>query len=291
MVESSESTWDTVSPLHRLKEMLLTACDDTYLQEAKLLIRSCARHEPAHPFFLFLVNSKSEKDSTIRSWHPQIEIERATWPQDSETWRGTMSCARSIPIRKVLENCREPAIYLDSDVLLRGSIHNLFEILERVDLTVKHRPESKLAGPAGTPFAFNFNAGVIGLRPSQMGIRFARLFDDNIQEHLRAGKPVSLYHPNVRVEALVDQELLFATYLQLKDNLLFEALPLEFNDSKFDQKSIIWHGKGTARQHPLYRVEKARYRYSALYYPLTLLSSALSILRAVRRRLRKWSQD
>ncbi len=268
--------------------MLLTACDETYLEEARLLIRSCARHEPNRPFFLFLVNSSSVSDSTIRSWHPRIVIERVTWPKNPETWRGTMFCARSVPIRRVLEQYKEPAVYLDSDVLLRGSIRPLFDILERVDLTVKHRPELILTGPAGTPFASKFNSGVIGIRPSPLGIRFAQLFDDNIQKHLRAGKPSSLYHSDVRLEAGLDQELLYTTYLELKDNLLFEDLPFEFNDSRFDQRSIIWHGKGSARLHPLYRIEKARYRYPGLYYPFKLLSSALSSLRVVRRTFRQW---
>lgn len=265
--------------------MLLTACDEAYLQEAKLLIRSCARHEPEYPFFLFLVNADSVSDSTIRSWHPRIEIERATWSNDPGSWRGTMCCARSIPIRRVLEEYNEPAIYLDSDVLVRGSLENLKEILERVDLTVKHRPAEDLKGPAGTSFAAQFNSGVIGLRPSPSGILFAQLFDERIKEHLRGGKLLSLYHPELRVEALLDQELLYTSYLELKDELSFEGLPARFNDSKFAESSIIWHGKGTARFHPLYRVEKARYRNTGLFYPLKTVSLALSCARVLRRRL------
>jgi hypothetical protein len=148
-----------------------------------------------------------------------------------------------------------------------------------------------LTGPAGTPFASKFNAGVIGLRSSSLGLRFAQLFDDNIREYIRGGKPLSVFHPDVQLEAGLDQELLYTTYLELKDKLLFESLPVGFNDSQFYQNSTIWHGKGTARHHPLYRVEKARFQYPGLYHPFKLLSLALSFLRALRRRVRHWAQE
>lgn len=262
--------------------MLLTACDEAYLGQARALIRSCARHQPNRPFLLFLINGDSVSDSTIQSWHPRIVLDRATWANRSD-WRGAMCCARAEPIRKVLERYRRTAVYLDSDTVVRGPLDGLFAILERADLTVAHRPQLELVGPAGTPHFAKFNSGVIGVRPSRNGLRFARLFHQAIQDHRDEGRPLTGFDRDRGMATTLDQELLYVCYLKLKHEMTFVPLPARFNDSRFHATSVVWHGKGTARGHLSFRIESARHRIPFAYHPLGLVNSGLGLIRALAR--------
>ena len=262
--------------------MLITACDDKYLSEAKILIRSCARYEPNQRFYLFLVNSDSVPDLTIKRWHPNIIIERVTWPYDAERWRGIMCSARSIPIQNTIERYHEPVIYLDSDTLLRGPLTGIFQALETCDLMVRFRPDLEHVGAAGTPYGSTFNSGVIAIRPSAAGMHFAQEYNRLLQEFLASGKSLEVYRQEYRIRFVVDQELLYVTYLRLQDEIVFRPLPAKFNDAKFDPSSIIWHGKGSAREHPQYVLEKLRHSGRLLYYPFGILSSLLNVFRLVR---------
>jgi hypothetical protein len=265
--------------------MLVTACDDKYLSEARALIKSCAKHEPGQHFYLFLVNSHSIPDATIETWHPHIIIERVAWPYHATPRRGMMHCVRAIPIQKVLEEYREPTVYLDSDTLLRGRLTEVFDALKACDLMVQFRPTLEHIGVAGTPHASRFNSGVIALRPSIGGLSFAREYHRALREFIDSGKPIVIHREDYGVSVYADQELLYVTYLNMQADVVFKPLPAKFNDAKFDSVSIIWHGKGSAREHPQFIIEKFRYSNDFLFYPFGVLNLLLSLLRCVKHRL------
>ena len=267
--------------------MLLTACDDKYLSEAEILIKSCAKYEPDQRFYFFLVSSNPLLKSTIKTWHPDIVIECVEWPYDEPPRSGMLYCIRSIPLQSVLETYREPTIYLDSDTILRGSLFEIFKDLQTYDLLVKKRPELKQLGVAGTPYASTFNSGVIAIRPSEAGILLARLYNDILHAHIASGKPITHYQEDIRVSVYADQELLYVAYHQLKDQLLFKPLPTKFNDAKFDPDSIIWHGKGTARKNPYYVKEKLRHSHQFKYYAFSLYLWVRKIAGSIKRKIDK----
>jgi hypothetical protein len=225
--------------------------------------------------------------STIKTWHPDIVIECVEWPYDEPPRPGMLYCIRSIPLHKVLKKYREPTVYLDSDVILRNSISEIIEDLKRYDLLIKMRPELVHIGAAGTPYGSIFNSGVIAIRPSEAGIRFAENYDRTVQAFIASGKSLVRYQEDIRIRFVIDQELLYVTYDALRDNLLFKPLPTKFNDAKFDPESIIWHGKGTARKNPDYVKEKLRYgnqfRYCAFSLYLWVRKTAGSVIRKIKK--------
>ncbi len=262
--------------------MFITACDEKYLHEAKILIKSCAKHEPSQQFHLFLVNTSPNLEKTIKSWHPHISIENVTWPYDAKNWRGIMCSARSIPIQKVLETYREPTIYLDSDTIIRKPLTELFNLLEKADLLVKYRPELEHFGVAGTIHASKFNSGVIAVSPSKAGLRFAQTYNQLLREFIDLNSPIVEYRSKHNVNVYADQELLFVAYLQLQDEIKFKALPNKFNDAQFQKDSVIWHGKGTAREHPHYIKEKLYYTNKLLFYLFSVYVFLWNILRTIK---------
>jgi hypothetical protein len=266
--------------------MIVTACDENYLFEARNLIASCRRHEPNQRFYLYLVNSQNVSDATIARWHPKILIERVQIKYDSQKWRGLMCTIRSIPIVKALENYREKVIYLDSDIIIRAPLTKLWNALEYVDLMVKYRPWGNHLGAAGTNYASKFNSGVIAINSSDNGIRFAKEYSQNLSNFIASGQPLERRLPEEKIVSIVDQELLYVTYLNLKEYIHFQPLPEGYNDAKFLLRSVIWHGKGTARNHPLFRLEKVRCQNQFFYLFLFPVSQLLSLLRSFRSKIR-----
>lgn len=263
--------------------MILTAVDDNFLTEAVLLIKSCARHVPEEPFYLFLVNSTRERIAALRSCHPRLIVEHVLWPYDPERWRGLMCCARSVPIRHVLETYREPTLYLDSDILVMGPLDDLFGRLKSFDLLVKYRPEVDVLGAGGTRKAGKFNSGVIAVRPSEPGLQFAGEYDRRLREWIEAGKPLCHFDEERGVSTCVDQEFLYVIYEEFGDRLKFQPLPDRFNDATFQSDSVIWHGKGSARRHPEYVLAKLSYGNRLQHYGVRVVGFVFRILRRVVR--------
>ena len=251
--------------------MILTAVDDNFLPEAVSLIKSCARHAPRQRFYLFLVNSSEQKFAKLHGFHPNLIVEHVQWPYDGRRWRGLMCSARAAPILHVLETYKEPALYLDSDMLVMGPLDELFDELETYDLLVQYRPEGDVLGAGGTRKAGKFNSGVIALRPSDAGIEFARKYDRCIREWIDTGKPLCSYDQDRGVSTCIDQEFLYLVYEEFKERLRFTPLAIKFNDSRFRPGSIIWHGKGVARKRLPYVLAKLSYDSLPAYCIFSLI--------------------
>jgi len=251
--------------------MILTAVDDNFLSEAITLIKSCARHVPEQRFYLFLVNSSEQRVAESRACHPNLIIELVRWPYDARRWRGLMCCARSIPFLNVLETYKEPTLYMDSDMLIMAPLDELFGELKTFDLLVRYHPESDVLGAGGTKNAAKFNSGVIAIRPSDVGIQFAREYDRRIREWINSGKEICKTDESYKVNTCIDQEFLYVIYKEFEGRIRFKPLPDKFNDAKFKPDSVIWHGKGTARKKPEYVRAKLAYSNRFRYYAFSLI--------------------
>jgi lipopolysaccharide biosynthesis glycosyltransferase len=251
--------------------MILTAVDDNFLCEAIFLIKSCARHAPEQRFYLFLVNSSEQRVAELRACHPNIIIEHVQWPYDAKRWRGLMCCARSIPILNVLETYKEPVLCLDSDTLIMARLDGLFGELKTFDLLVRYHPESEVQGAGGTKNAAKFNSGVIAIRPSDVGIQFAREYDRRIREWINSGKEICKTDESYKINTCIDQEFLYVIYKEFEGRIKFKPLPDKFNDAKFKPDSVIWHGKGTARKKPHYVRAKLAYGNRLSYYAYSVV--------------------
>lgn len=268
--------------------MLLTASayDKYFFDETQYLIKSCAKFEPDQKFYLFLINADKSVDKEIQKWHPNIIIDHAEFKYDPEKWRGLMCSARTIPLEKALTTYREPLIYLDSDIILRGPLTELFDQLKDYDLIVRSRPNLKTKGAAGTEHAGKFNSGVIAISPSEQAITFIKEYNRRVRSHIKSGRPIDFIDNGIYTA--IDQEYLYLVYLDMKSNLLFCPLDDKFNDAYLNDKSVVWHGKGVARTALKYKREKSRYesklkfiKYSIYCFVSQSYLKSKSVLRQV----------
>ena len=152
-------------------------------------------------------------------------------------------------------------------MILKQPLTELFSLLKHYDLSVLTREDSRILGPLGTEHAYKFNSGVIGLRPSAVGLEFVTRYCDDIQQRIASGQSIDQTHKGVYTA--LDQEYLYILYKEMASRLQFIPLDPAFNDSDFKPDSVVWHGKGHTRRQLEYKIEKAHYdedRSRYLYY-------------------------
>jgi len=202
---------------------------------------------------------------------------------DADIYVGT--CAYDPPLLASLEKPRimlylmkehnDAVLWLDADIIVRRPLMVLEAILENADLTVLHRLDCIARGPLGTMDAGRFNTGVVGVANTDAGQAYLEWWADMIES-------VRTPHP------LLDQEAAYLAWCNVRSSIRFQALPAGYNDSRFLPKSAIWHGKGSAKRHILYRMEAARYAHDL---PLGPVIDALQLMRScawVRGGYRLW---
>lgn len=240
--------------------MLVTAADSDYLmKETRSLVKSCARFMPEEAFLLYLVNVPYEWDERLKKWHPHLHLYHADVQESEEAVIKKMYSIRSAPMRLAMRMGDPAIIFLDGDMVLRGSLQPVLKRLHTIDLTIQYRPHLKMPGPGGDMGSAVFNSGFIGVRCSEVGCRYVERYHEQIEAHLAAGKPGRIFVPDAKVYSYIEQEFLYTTWKELEHELLFEPLDVRYNDAHFCPDSVVWHGKGTARAHPLYKRAKARY--------------------------------
>ncbi|HUT21010.1 MAG TPA: hypothetical protein VM366_17800 [Anaerolineae bacterium] len=155
---------------------------------------------------------------------------------------------KPILMRSLMEQHHEAVLWLDADTIVRRPLYVLEAILANVDLTVLHRPHTSKRGPMGSVCACRFNTGVVGVANTDGGRAF-----------LTRWAEVIAIRPSAHL--LLDQEAAYLAYRGVRSRVRFQPLPAGYNDSRFLPRTAIWHGKGSARRHILFRLEAARYAH------------------------------
>lgn len=127
----------------------------------------------------------------------------------------------------------ESVLWLDADTIVRDS---LYDIVNGADLSFMYRPKLE--------DKFKTNSGVVFIRNNE-GTR----------------RMVSIWHALVIENPIymADQLYLWKAYNYMKDEIRFSPLDTKYNDCHFNDKSIIWHGKGSSRLKKKWKKEVDRY--------------------------------
>lgn len=187
---------------------------------------------------------------------------------------------RSQILVDILQEYQEPTVYLDSDIILKKELTELFAILEQHELAVLHRPEIEQLGACGTRDAGKFNSGVIAVAPTPNMLNFFGNYKTLIKARIERDEPLDLLHN--RIYTAVDQELLYTLYEERKSEIDYLPLPKKFNDTHLQSGSAIWHGKGVRRNRLKWKLEQSKYRK---LYPYTAVLWCLISIRTILRKM------
>lgn len=233
--------------------MFLFVCDesDYLLNETRWAITSLARHEPAHRVRLVLFDSTGRHDAQLRRWHPRLEITHFVpdMPVDRSK-PGYFFSYKALIFEAALQATDEDMIFLDGDIIVRGPLSPIFETMGRADMAIRYRPSLDLEGPMGSSGAARFNAGVIALRNSERTRALMGEVRRLIVSHLEQDGDTQSDGPAITG---IDQEALWIAYEHDRDRIALHPLDDSYNDSYFWPDSVIWHAKGKARRHHMYR--------------------------------------
>jgi len=244
--------------------MFLFTCNEGpyLLEETRWAIKSLARHEPSTPVRLILFDSNGRYDANIRRWHPMVEIEHFRPKEKIDpSSPGYFFSYKALIFEHALSSTDRDIIFLDGDIVVRGSLSRIFDDMKDADFSLRYRPSVNATGPMGSDGAARFNSGVVALRNNKRTLSYLKRVRALLVQHLdKAGATQS---DGVAITG-IDQEAMWIAYTELSDDLHLHPLSDAFNDSYFLPTSKIWHAKGNARQHQMYKIAKDEIRFGRL---------------------------
>lgn len=192
-------------------------CEPSRFDQFKAALASLAANAPVEWVYAYLVDFDEEPD--LRAINARCRAKMRSLGLDKpEDTPGIMSCFRSTIVLDAMQEF-DAVAYLDSDIVVRGSLDELWDEVDRRNLKVMHRPEE--------PDNACFQAGIFVIGSGPETIEMMEDYDNIIQRE------------NV---FLREQEELYLSY---KRHPKVELVPLDrkFNDWRFRPESKIWHCK------------------------------------------------
>jgi len=243
--------------------MITTIVDKNYLyKEARFLLASIYKYMPQEKVYLFLVNCPKDVKEDVLSWNPNAIIDFREFDVPQEQYKSYMYVMMTFVFDWLLNEIKtkENIIYLDADIVLKGNIYNLYKELEKYDLLFRYHPFNRIKGPTTEEFGGIMNNGCVVIKNNNVMKEYAKRLKENIQNYLDTKKDPVYYHKDIHLVTCIDQEMIFTTYLEMKDKIKFFPLNNIYNDTQYTKESIVWHAKGVHRTYPEYLIECWKYK-------------------------------
>ena len=258
--------------------MITTIVDETYLyREARYLLSSIYKYMPNEKIYLFLVNcNKKVKDDILR-WNPNTIIDFRAFDVPKEQYKSYMYVMMTFVFDWLLNDIetKEDIIYLDADIVLKGTLDKLYKDLNKYDLMFRYHPFNRIKGPTSDEFGGIMNNGCVAIKNNTTMSEYSKKLKRNIQTYLDTKKDPVYYHKDINLITCIDQEMEFTTYLDMQDKIKFFPIDNIYNDTQYTDIGIVWHAKGVHRSYPEYLIECYKYgredvnivkEYIRLYY-------------------------
>jgi hypothetical protein len=201
--------------------VIYLACDMAYFtQFAKPLLGSIDAVAPGSNVHLHVMNAGDVQAFCATLSSTKIAISTETCPAEKTYYHA----ARFIRMYQYLVRYKQPLWLMDVDGLLNQDPRPLFDA----------EADVSLVGHAGRfePW-FQFNASVVGVNPTQNGIKYLRLVAGYIS------------HFRDKLWWGIDQMALYGVYEHLKGTATFGMLPPNTLDGEYTDDGIVWTN-GTA---------------------------------------------
>jgi len=242
--------------------MITTIVDETYLyKEARYLLASIYKYMPNEKIYLFLVNCDEKVKQDLLSWNPNVTIDFRIFDVPKEQYKSYMYVMMTFVFDWLLNDIKikENIIYLDADIVLKDSLNNLYNDLEKYDLMFRYHPFNRIKGPTSDEFGGIMNNGCVAIKNNTIMAKYSKKLKQNIQDYLDTRKDPVVFVESAKVITCIDQEMLFTTYFEMQDDIKFFPIDNIYNDTQYTDNGIVWHAKGIHRTYPEYLIECYKY--------------------------------
>lgn len=215
--------------------------NEKYLKHLYNLLRSLELNKNIISISICLLNIKKKQlvSKKLNSIYSNVYIDFVEY-EDSFSPNETKALAanhRVIFINQLLKKHFKTIFYLDCDSIVRANLKEHLNELAASDISIifrhNHDERSKVA------------AGAILFQNNSNTKEFLKRWVEKIQ-------PIKNYW-------FADQITFYETYLETKHFIDFKNLRAEMNDWSFNDKSMIWAGKGNRkRQNLIYLLEQIK---------------------------------
>lgn len=215
--------------------------NNSYFEQTGVLLKSLYQNSPNTNVSLFLINyPKGEK--IIKKLHPKCNIIHKSIQYQCDPIAET-TLRKPLFGLELMQKIQAPICYLDSDIIVRKPIDNIFEDMNTNTLKVLKRENTK------DDYCI-FNSGVWCLGYSKESMDFLNDWYEGILN--------DNHFP-------VDQKMMYIAWKKNKSKITHYQLQKTYNDLGcsinpcFFDDSIVWHCKSKHFKEDRYQLEYKRY--------------------------------
>ncbi|WP_155888882.1 hypothetical protein [Inquilinus limosus] len=221
--------------------VLFCGCDDRYYRKfaPSFLLSAETLAEPLHIHIHLYGPCQETLDHIDRMRRSLSHVKLSfTW-EDNSYERLSLprpvyfSAARFLVLHHLLLACKAPILCVDIDGIIRRPLAQVFEMIERADVTLRFRLGERRVWR-------RVLAGAVGVNHSKEALGFC--------EKLAAGTWRALH---MRPSDHIDQPVIYYLYVirrRLKPRIRWQNMPAGLVDVEFGDDSFIWSAKGALKE-------------------------------------------
>jgi hypothetical protein len=218
---------------------IFSACTENYLNRAISLYNSITKYNKDIIFYIILINiSKDNFFENNKNKKLIIKYDNVNLPIDKIA--AYASCLRASFFPKL--NMFKYVFWMDADTIIRGNLNALFNILNNHDLTIYYHQNKEKTKD-------KYKTGIIGVKISNKIMNFLNDWNNSLFKD--GSDKCKWYDDQKTIRNIIEKH---------KDLIKINNLEKKYIDWKFNEKSIIWVGKGDRKNYELYLKEESKYR-------------------------------
>lgn len=248
---------------------LVSLADRKYFEYLSVLANSARINFPEAKMHVYLVGMNEKQGEYLRKINKNIiyTIENVSFSSEMQK-RCYCTNRRGVILNDLRSKTDDVLVWLDADSIIRKSCSELISISNNCDVAIRFKNKldfspkrRKKAKPVG------FMAGLIVVGNSEAAKNFASEYNSMMNPDLWTKiiwsdnqiKASTEIDRQSRKIWMANQDILYQTYLKVKDNIKFVDLPNTLLDCSFNPNSVIWSVKASTRKDKNFNSEYKRF--------------------------------
>ena len=228
--------------------VLFCGCDDGYYRKfaSSFLLSAEKLAEPLH-IHIHLYGPCQETLDHIDRMRRSLGHVRLSFTSEDDSYRWlslpgpvSFSAARFLVLHHLLLACKAPILCVDIDGIVRRPLDQVFQMIERADVTLHFRLGERRVWR-------RIMAGAVGVNHSKESLGFCEKLASAVWQAL-----------HMRPSDHVDQPVIYYLYVirrRLKPRIRWQHMPAGVVDIAFGDDSFIWSAKGALKEGPVFSRE------------------------------------
>lgn len=248
---------------------LISLADRKYFDYLKAMVNSAKMNFPEAKMHVYLVGLNDKHGEYLKKINKNLiyTIENVSFSSDAQK-RCYCTNRRGVILDELRDKTDDILIWLDADSIIRGPCSEIISMANSCDIGIRFKNKLDLKSTKNAKSSpVGFMAGLIMVGNSEAAKKFTSEYNAMMCHDLwikikwtdKQIKNSGKIRREVNKIWMANQDLLYSTYLKMKDQIRFGDLPNTMLDCSFHAKSYIWSVKASTRDNKIFAREYKKF--------------------------------